>query len=134
MTLSNSSSSVKIEMDLSEPLNTARGLRHQTERPLIMQSLQLRHGECSAEGGSASQWHHFSKKGSFACVRNVTVTFSAIEREQNCKTNYMLSTSRELRFIGSQITADGYTFDIVKEFIDLTSAVTIRNYVSLENK
>ena len=46
----------------------------------------------------------------------------------------MLSTSRDVRHIDSQITADNYTFDTVKEFIYLGSVITIKNYVSLENK
>ena len=45
------------------------------------------------------------------------------------KTKYMLSTSRN-----SQITADNYTFDIVKEFIYLGLDVTTKNVVSLEIK
>ena len=40
------------------------------------------------------------------------------------KTKYMLSTSRDVRRIDSQITADNYTFETVKEFIYLGSAVT----------
>ena len=43
------------------------------------------------------------------------------------KTKYMLSSSRDVQRIGSQITAD-----IVKEFIYLDSAVTTKNNVSLE--
>ena len=38
----------------------------------------------------------------------------------------MLSTSRDVRHIDSQITADNYTFDTVKEFIYLGSAKLIR--------
>ena len=74
--------------------------------------------------------------------RDVTAAFSAIERESTKmglavnegKTKYMLSTSRDARHIDSQITADNYTFDTVKEFIYLGSAVTTRNDVSLEIK
>ena len=50
------------------------------------------------------------------------------------KTKYMLSTSRDVQHIKSEITTDNYTFDIVKEFIHFESAVTIKNYVSLEIK
>ena len=39
-----------------------------------------------------------------------------------------------MRRINSQITADNYTFDTVKEYIYLGSAVTTKNYVSLEIK
>ena len=48
------------------------------------------------------------------------------------KTKYMLSISRDVRRIDSQITADSYTFDTVKEFIYLGSAVTTENDVNLE--
>ena len=46
----------------------------------------------------------------------------------------MFSTSRDVRRIDSRITADNYTFDTVKEFIYLGSAVTTKNDVSLEIK
>ena len=42
------------------------------------------------------------------------------------KTKYMLSTCRDARRINSQITADNYTFEAVKEFIYLGSAVTTK--------
>ena len=44
----------------------------------------------------------------------------------------MLSTNTDVRCIGSQITAEIYNFNIVKEFIYLDSAVTTKNDVSLE--
>ena len=48
------------------------------------------------------------------------------------KTKYMFSTS--FRRIDSRITADNDTFDTVKEFMYLGSAVTTKNDVSLEIK
>ena len=39
-----------------------------------------------------------------------------------------------MQHIGSQITADNYTFDIVKEFIYLGSVVNTKEDVSLEIK
>ena len=68
--------------------------------------------------------------------------FSAIEREttkmdlavNEGKTKHMLSTSRDVRHIDSQFTGNNYTFDTVKEFIYLGSAVTTKNDVSLEIK
>ena len=48
------------------------------------------------------------------------------------KTKYMLSTSRDVRRIYSQVTADNYTFEIVNEFVYLGFAVTNKNDVSLE--
>ena len=47
---------------------------------------------------------------------------------------YMLETSRDVRRIYSHITSDNYTFDIVKEFIYLGSAVTTKYDVSLKIK
>ena len=46
----------------------------------------------------------------------------------------MFSTSRGVRRIESQITADNYIFDTVKGFIYLGSTVTFKNNVSLEIK
>ena len=50
------------------------------------------------------------------------------------KTKHMLSTSRDVRRVDFQITADNYTFDTVKEFIYLGSAVIAKNDISLEIK
>ena len=50
------------------------------------------------------------------------------------KTKYTLPTSRDRRHIDFQITADNYTFDALKEFIYLGSAVTIKNDMNLEIK
>ena len=47
------------------------------------------------------------------------------------KSNYMLSTSREVRRTDFQITAVNYTFDTIKEFIYLDSAVTGATMVSM---
>ena len=46
----------------------------------------------------------------------------------------MFWTRRDMRRIDSQITADNYTFDTVKEFICLGSAITTKHDVSLEIK
>ena len=46
----------------------------------------------------------------------------------------MFSISRDVRRVDSQITNDNYTFDTVKEFIYLGSAVSTKNDVSLEIK
>ena len=72
--------------------------------------------------------------------RDVTSAFSPIEPKSTKmglainegKTKYMLSTSRDDYRIESQITVDNYTFDIVKEFIYLSSAVTTKYDVRLE--
>ena len=55
--------------------------------------------------------------------RDVTAAFSAIEREstkrglavKKGKTKCMLSRSRDVRIIDSQIVGDNYTFETVKE-------------------
>ena len=64
--------------------------------------------------------------------RDVIAAFSAIERQSTKmvvavnegKTNYMLSTSKGVRRIDSQIMAHNY-FCTVKEFFYLDSAVTM---------
>ena len=74
--------------------------------------------------------------------RDVTAAFGAIEQESTKvglavnegKTKYMFSTSRDVRRIDSRITVDNYTFDTVKEFIYLGSAVTTKNDINLEIK
>ena len=71
--------------------------------------------------------------------RDVSAASSAIELESmkmavsEGQTKYMLST-RDIRRIGSQITAGSYTFDALKEFTHLGSAVTNKNDVGLEIK
>ena len=77
-----------------------------------------------------------------ASKRDVTAAFSAVERDSakmrlavnEGKTKYMFSTSRVVRRIDSRITVANYTFDTVKEFIYLGSAVTTKTDVSLEIK
>ena len=74
--------------------------------------------------------------------RDVTAAISAIERKSTKmgltvnegKTKYKLSICRDARHMDSQVTADNYTFETVKEFCYLGSAVTTKNYVSLESK
>ena len=46
------------------------------------------------------------------------------------KSKYMMSTSRDVWCVGSQITADSYTFDVVKDFVYLGTAITTNNDVS----
>ena len=65
-------------------------------------------------------------------MRDVTAPFSAIERESTKmhlevnggKTKYMLSTSEVMPRMVSQITANGYNFDVVKEFVTLAPPLT----------
>ena len=46
----------------------------------------------------------------------------------------LLSTSIDVRRIGSQLTADCYIFDLVKEFIYLGSTLKTKNDISLDIK
>ena len=67
----------------------------------------------------------------FIFLMKTNLVFGAIERESTKmvlavnegKTKYMFSISRDVRHVDSRITADNYTFDTVKEFIYLGSAV-----------
>ena len=52
--------------------------------------------------------------------------------ENEGKTKYMLSLSGVRSRMGSQITANSYNFDVVKEFIHLVTAINTNNYVRLE--
>ena len=73
---------------------------------------------------------------------DVTAAFGALERESTKvglavnegKTKHMFSISKDVRLVDSRISVDNYTFDTVKEFIYLGSAVTTQNDVSLEIK
>ena len=119
MTLSNCCSSVKIEMDLSEPFDTVKVFRHGDP----MWPLKLHHEKCTAKGGSALHWHYCSEKSVKLLTsaddidiigrtnRDVATAFSAIKREStkmgltvnDTKTKYMLSTSRYVLRINSRI-------------------------------
>lgn len=46
----------------------------------------------------------------------------------------MLSASRDMQRSGSQITVINYNFDIIKTFVYFSSAVTRKNYDSLDIK
>ena len=50
------------------------------------------------------------------------------------KTKYMLTTSGVVPRMGSQITANSYNFEVVKQFIYLGTAMNTNNDVSLEIK
>ena len=110
-------------------------------------------GECSAKGWIYRNDTTFQKSIQLLAYadnidiigrtkRDVTAAFSATERESTKmsravnegKTNYILSTNKDVWRIDYQITADNYSFDTVKEFIYLGSTVTTKNDVSLEIK
>ena len=143
MTLSNFCNSVKFGIDVCESF-----ARRQS---LIMRPSQFCHREHPAKSGRAFQWLYFTIKPSVACICcrhwhyrawDVTAAFIAIERESTkmCvtanegKTKYLLTTSRDVLHIWSQITIENYTFDILKKFIYIGFAVTTKYDFSLEIK
>ena len=75
-------------------------------------------------------------------IRDVTPAFNAIERDSakmdltvhEGKTKYVLSTSGNVPRIGSQVTANIYNFDLVKEFLYLGTTITTNNDASPEIK
>lgn len=152
MTLSNTSSSVKVGNDLSEAFDTKRGFRQGdslscTLFNLLMESV-IRKADVHRTGTILTN----------RCVqllayaddidiigrtkRDVTGAFGAIEKESakvglavNAgKTKFMVCSSRESRRLDSQLAAGDHTFESVKEFVYLGSAITNNNNVSLEIK
>lgn len=61
----------------------------------------------------------------YSALGGVSADFDLAMNER--KTKHVLSIIREMRRIRYQITASSYTFDVVKEFICLSSAVTNKN-------
>ncbi|XP_043064519.1 uncharacterized protein LOC122320475 [Drosophila ficusphila] len=152
MTLSNTNSSVKVGHDQSETFNTKLGLRQGDSLScmlfnLLMESIIRKAGV-----------HRTGTILTNRCVqllayaddidiigrtkRDVTAAFGAIEKESAKvglavnmeKTKFMVCSSRESRRLDSQLTAASYSFESVKEFIYLGTAVTGNNNVSLEIK
>ena len=137
-TLSNSCNSVKVGLDLSEHFDTVRGFR-QLSCDLfnfVMESV-LRKARVHPNGTifhkSVQLLTHVDEIDIIGRTkRNVTAAFGVVEREftkmgpavNEGKTKYILLASRDMSRIGSQNTADNYTFNIVKQFIYLGSAVT----------
>ncbi|XP_043063529.1 uncharacterized protein LOC122319800 [Drosophila ficusphila] len=74
--------------------------------------------------------------------RDVTAAFGTIKKESAKvglavnmdKTKFMVCSSRELRRLDSQLTADSYSFESVKEFMYFGTVITSTNDVSLEIK
>ena len=121
-------------MDLSEPFDTVRGFRQGD--PLSCDLFNFVMESVLQKAGVHRSVTIFQKSVQLLAYaddidiigrtkRDVTAAFSAIERESTKmglavnegKTKYMLSTSRDVRRIDSQITADNYAFETVKEFI-----------------
>ena len=133
MALSNSCSSVKVGMDLSKPFDTVRDFTQGDFFNFVMESVLRKTGV-----------HRNAAMG--RTKPDVTVAFSAIGQESNKiglavyegKTKYMLSTSRDVRRIDSQIMADNYTFDIVWRPISLeiksTNTLASKCYCNLNRK
>ena len=148
MTLSNS---VKVGIDFSEPFDTVRDFRQ--GEPLSCDLFNFVIESVLRKVKVHCNDTIFQKTVQLLAYvddidiigrtkREATAAFSAIGRKSTKmgmavnegKTKYTLSTSRYLRLIDSQITADNYTFDTVNEFIYLDSAITTKNNVSLEIK
>ena len=151
MTLSNTTSSVKVGNNLSEPFSTVRGFRQGD--PLscnlfnfVMEGVLRKAGvhrngtifyKCVQLLAYADDIDIIGR-----CKRDVTAAFSAIEKESSRvglavnegKTKYMLSTTRNTRRVGTHVIADNYTFEVVPEFIYLGTAVNSNNDISLEIK
>ena len=151
MTLSNSSSSVKVGNNLSEPFNTVRGFRQGD--PLSCNLFNFAMEGVLRKAGVHRNGTIFYKSVQLLayaddidiigrCKRDVTAAFSAIEKESakvglavnEGKTKYMLATARNTRRIGTHVSADGYTFEVVPEFIYLGTSVNTTNDISLEIK
>ena len=134
MALSNSCSSVKIGEDLSEPFDTVRGFRQGD--PLTCDLFNFLMESALRKAAVHRNGTIFYKSVQLLAyaddidiigrtMREVTAAFSAIERESakmdlainEGKMKYMLSTSGVVPRMGSQITANSYNFDVVKEFI-----------------
>ena len=134
MTLSNLCSSVKVGKDLSEPFDTVCGFRQGD--PLSCELLNFFLGSVLRKAGVHRNGTTFYKSVLLLAyandidiigrtMRDVTAAFSAIERESAKmnpavnmgKSKYMLSTSRDVPRMESQITANSYHFNVVEEFI-----------------
>ena len=149
MTLRNTTSSVKVGSDLSEPFDTVRGFRQGD--PLSCDLFNLIMEAVIRKAGVNQDGNIFYKSVQLLAYaddidiigrtqRDVTAAFSAIEKESakmglmvnHEKTKYMHSTSRSTRRGNSSIAAESYAFDSVKEFIYLGTAITQDNNISLE--
>ena len=139
----------KVGKDLSEPLDTVRGFRQ--GGPLSCDLFNFLLESVLQKAGVHRNGTVFYKSVQLLVytdvidkigrtMRDVTAAFRALERESvkmglavNLgKTKYMLSTSGVVPLMRSQITANSYNFDVVKEFIYLDSAINTNNDVSLE--
>ena len=134
MTLSNSCSCVKVGKDLSEPFDTERGFRQGD--PISCDLFNFLLVSVLRKAGVHRNGTIFYKSVQLllyaddidiigSTLRDVTAAFSAIEQEfakrglllNEGKTKSMLTTSGVVSHMGSQITANSYNFDVVKEFI-----------------
>ena len=97
MTLSKTASSLKIETNISEPLDTIEVSDKADDIDII--------GRCKRDGTAA-----------FSAIQRVSEKVGLMANEG--KTKYMLYSSRgaQLNQCQTEITADGYTFEAAKEF------------------
>ena len=151
MTLSNTTSSVKVGPETSAPFETVRGFRQGD--PLSCDLFNLIMEAVIRRAGVETKGTIFYKSVQLLAYaddidiigtskRAVTAAFSAIERESakvglsvnEAKTKYMHSTRRNTTRENSQIAAGRYNFDAVKEFVYLGTAINQDNNISLEIK
>ena len=149
MTMSNTTSSVKIGSEISEPFDTIRGFRQGD--PLSCNLFNLIMEAVIRRAGVETSGTIFYKSVQLLAYaddidiigtskRAVTAAFSTIERESakvglmvnQAKTKYMHSTSRTSGRVNTQLEAGEYTFDAVKDFVYLGTIVTQDNNISLE--
>ncbi|XP_020806218.1 uncharacterized protein LOC110182509 [Drosophila serrata] len=152
MTLSNTISSVRVGNDQSETFYTKCGLRQGDSLScmlfnILMESIIRKAGvhrtgtiltnRCVQLLGYADDIDIIGRT-----KRDVTAAFGAIEKESAKvglavnmdKTKFMVCSSRESRRLDSQLSAGSHSFEFVKEFIYLGSAISGTNDVSLEIK
>ncbi|XP_060665808.1 uncharacterized protein LOC132798106, partial [Drosophila nasuta] len=112
MTLSSTISSVKVGTNLSEPFNTVRGFRQGD--PFVMEGV-LRKADIHRAGTI------------FIKVSSSLLTLMIL-------TSLAAASVMETRRLDSHVVADSYTFEVVKEFTYLGTAINTKNDVSLEIK
>ena len=149
MTMSNTTSSVKVGAEISEPFDTLRGFRQGD--PLSCNLFNLIMEAVIRRAGAERSGTIFYKSVQLLAYaddidiigktkRAVSAVFSDIEKESakvglmvnQAKTKYMHSTSQPTRRDNSQLIAGEYAFEAVKDFVYLGSLVTQDNNISLE--
>ena len=151
MTLSNTTSSVRIGKDLSEPFDTKRGFRQGDSLSCDFFNLMLekiiRAAELNRSGtilyksvqllAYADDIDIIGKNKGYVCS-----AFSGLDREakrmglvvNEDKTKYLLSAHKQSEHtrLGTHVTVDSYKFEKVDDFVYLGTSINTNNNVSLE--